>query len=191
MESQLSTSTANVTITIAGEAAANVTSISPSAAIRLPAIKLESFSVDLETWALIWKQFKQLLTSINKNILLRGYIEEETDHLVEGIAVIAETYYETKKILEARYGDKNRIIQVHLDYLEDVKVFRYVTTEALISTYIACNRRLQALRAIGEGVNGYGRVLAPKVLRTFPDDKCRRWNVHAKREGISEGDILS
>jgi hypothetical protein len=109
---------------------------------------------------------------------------------VEGIAVVAETYEETKKILEARYGDKNRIIQAHLDYLEDVKPIRYVTPEALNSTYIDCNQRIPALRALGQDVNVYGRVLAPKVLHAFPDDICRRWIVHSKREGISEGDIL-
>jgi hypothetical protein len=88
--------------------------------------------------------------------------------------VVVETYEETKKILEARYGDKNRIIQAHLDYLEDVKPIKYATPEALNSTYIDCNQRIQA----------------PKVLGAFPDDICRRWIVHAKREGISEGDIL-
>jgi len=103
--------------------------------------------------------------------------------------VVAETYEKTKKILETRYGDKNRIIQAHLDYLEEVKSIKYATPEAHNSTYIDCNRLIQALRALGEDVNGYGRVLAPKVLRAFPDDICRRWIVHAKREDISEGDL--
>jgi hypothetical protein len=71
----------------------------------------------METWAHFWEQFKQSidddpsLTAINKHIFLRGYLEEEPNHLVEGIAVVAKTYEETKKILEARYGDKNRIIR--------------------------------------------------------------------------------
>jgi len=110
--------------------------------------------------------------------------------LVEGIAVVAETYEETKKILEASYGDKSRITEAHLDYLEDVTPNKYATPEALNSTYIDCNRRIQTLRALGEDVNGYGRVLGPKILRAFPDNICGQWNVHTKREGISEGDIL-
>jgi len=74
--------------------------------------------------------------------------------------------------------------------VEDVKPIKYATPKALNSTYIDCNRRIQALRALGEDVNEYGRVLAPEVLRAFPDDICGHWIVHAKREGISEGDIL-
>jgi len=55
--------------------------------------------------------------------------------------------------------------------------------------YTDCNRRIQALCAV-EDANGYGRVLAPKVFHAFPDNLCCRWINHAKREGISEGDIL-
>jgi hypothetical protein len=41
--------------------------------------------------------------------------------------MVAETHQKTKEILEARYGDKNRIIQAHMDYLEDVKPIKYAT----------------------------------------------------------------
>jgi len=57
--------------------------------------------------------------------------------------------------------------------------------------FIECHRRIQALRAHGEDVSGYGRVIAPKILLAFPDDLCLRWFVHAKREGHSEVDVLS
>ena len=57
------------------------------------------------------------------------------------------------------------------------------------ATYIECNRRIQALRAMGEDVKAYGRVLVPKILRAFPDDICRRWIIQVKREGHSEGDV--
>ena len=77
-----------------------------------------------------------------------------------------------------------------MDYLEDVKPIKYANPEALNSTYIDCKRRIQAIRVLGEDVNVYGRVPAPKVLRVFLDDICRRWIVHAKRKGIPEGDIL-
>ena len=49
--------------------------------------------------------------------------------LLEGIAVVTHTYEETKIILLARYGDKNRTIQAHLDYLENVRPIQYPTPE--------------------------------------------------------------
>ena len=100
MERLLALSTANVTITDTREA------IPAAATIRLPPIKLEPFSGDIETWVRFWEQFTQSidndpwLSTINKHIFLWGYLEEEPKHLVEDIAVIAETYGETKKILK-------------------------------------------------------------------------------------------
>jgi len=40
-----------------------------------------------------------------------------------------------------------------------------------------------------ENIDNYGRILAPKILRGFPDDICRQRIIHAKREQLSEGDI--
>lgn len=191
IEKRLTISTANVKITDTSATAA-----APSATLRLPPIRLEPFSGDIETWARFWEQFEQSidkdpsLSIINKHIFLRGYLEGEPKHLIEGIAVIADTYEETKRILQARYGDKNRIIQAHLDYLEAIKPIQYPTPEALNLTFIDCHRRIEALKALGEDVNGYGRVLAPKILRAFPDDICRRWIIHVKQEGLSEGNML-
>jgi hypothetical protein len=115
-------------------------------------------------------------------------LDGEPKHFVGGIAVTAENYEETKRILHAKYGDKNRIIQAHLDYLEDLKPIRSASPDLMNTTYVECNRRLQALRALGKNIDNYGRILAPKILRAFPDDICRRWVIHAKRQ-LSEGDM--
>jgi len=80
--------------------------------------------------------------------------------------VVPETY-EQIRILEAYYGNKYRVIQAHL---EDITPIKYPTPEALNSTYIDRNLHIQVLPALGEDINGYGRVLAPKLLRAFPDD---------------------
>jgi hypothetical protein len=101
------------------------------------------------------------------NVFLREYLEGEPKMLVDGIAVTASAYEDTKKILRDRYGDKDRIIQVHLDYLEDVTPIHSAAAEALNTMYIECNRRIQALRVMGEDVKAYSRVLIPKILRAL------------------------
>jgi len=82
--------------------------------------------------------------------------------LVDGIAVTASADEDTKKILRDRYGDKDRIIQGHLDYLEEVTPIRSASAEALNTTYIECNRHIQALR---EDVKAYVRALDTKDSR--------------------------
>ena len=127
---------------------------------------------------------------IYKHVILRGYLDGEPKMLVHGIAVSAPTYEETKRIIRDRYGDKDRIIQAHLDYLEEVTPIRCATANALNTTYIECNRLIQAIRAMGEDIKACGRVLVPKILRAFPDDICRRWIIQMKRQGHSERDVL-
>jgi hypothetical protein len=167
--------------------------------VKLPAIKLDTFKGDVETWARFWEQFRSSidedtsLSTANKHVFLRRYLEGEPKMLVEGIAVTANTYEDTKRILVAKYGDPNRIIQAHLDFFFFFGKFASSTgchPEGMKFTYIECHRRIQTLRALGEDVNRYGRVFAPKILRAFPSDICQRWIVYVKRLNLSEGDIL-
>jgi hypothetical protein len=72
-------------------------------------------------------------------------------------------------------------MQAHIDYLEEVTPIRFASAEALNTTYIECNHRIQALQAWGEDVKAYGKVLVPKILRAFPDDICRRWIIEVTR----------
>jgi len=87
--------------------------------LKLPPLKLEPFAGDVETWARFWEQFVSsidkdpTLSTVNKHVFLRGYLEGELKMLVDGIAVTASAYEDTKKILHDRYSDRNRIIQVH------------------------------------------------------------------------------
>ena len=124
--------------------------------VKLPPLKLEPFAGDVETWARFWEQFESskekdaTLSTVNKHVFLRGYFEGEPKMLVDGIAATASAYEDTKKILHDRYGAKNRIIQAHLDYLEEVTAIRFASEEALNTTHIEYNRRIQALRAMGK-----------------------------------------
>ncbi|KAF8783509.1 hypothetical protein HNY73_013663 [Argiope bruennichi] len=163
--------------------------------VKLPKIKLEPFNGDVELWQSFWEQFQSSidnnpnLSVIDKHVFLRGYLQDEPKRLIDGISIIADTYEATKKLLMDKYGDKNRIIQAHLDFLENLTPIRNLSPTSLNEVFIECNRRLQALRALGEDVNSYGRILTPKILRAFPDDICRRWIIFAKRQKISEGNI--
>ncbi|GFU45791.1 DUF1758 domain-containing protein [Nephila pilipes] len=78
----------------------------------------------------------------------------------------------TKEILKSKYGNKDKIIQAHLDYLENLTPIKDLSPSALNELYMDCNRRLQALDALGEKTQSYGRILTPKILRSFPHEIC-------------------
>jgi hypothetical protein len=112
----------------------------------------------VETWTRFWEQFKSsidqdtTLSTINNHVFVRGYLEGEPKKRVDGIAVTASAYEDTKKILRDLYVDKGRIKQTHLDYSEEVTPIPSASAEVLNTTYIECNRRFQTLRALGEDV---------------------------------------
>ena len=127
----------------------------------------------MENWSRFWEQFRSSidedasLSTINKHVFLRGNLEGEPKMLVDGIAVTANMYEETKKILLARYGDTNRIIQAIWIFSKVYPTETSATPDELNTTFIECHRRIQALRALGEDVNGYGRVLVPRYYEPF------------------------
>ena len=128
----------------------------------MPTIKLEPFAGDIETWSRFLEKFEssvvknRSVSTINKHVFLRGYLEGEPKRLIDGIAVTEETYEQTKKILQARYCEKNIIIQAHLDYLEDLQPAQPDSPKVLNSTYVECHRRIQALKALGENIDVMG-----------------------------------
>jgi len=82
------------------------TTIAPT--IKFPTLKLEPFSCDIVSWPRFWEQFQSSVdinpsvSQINKHVFLRGYLDGEAKHLVDGIAVTAETYEEIKRILHTK-----------------------------------------------------------------------------------------
>jgi hypothetical protein len=75
--------------------------------VKLPLIRLEPFSGDVETWARFWEQFESStdkdpsLSKVNKHVFLRGYLQGEPKLLVDGIAVSTSTYENTTSILQS------------------------------------------------------------------------------------------
>jgi hypothetical protein len=106
---------------------------------------------DIETWAHFWERFESSivtdpsLSTINKHVFLRGYLEGEPKMLVDGIAVTASTYNSTKEILRVKYGDPSRIIQAHLDFLENIRPIQSAVPEELQLLY-SCTFRFPLLQ---------------------------------------------
>lgn len=93
----------------------------------LPTIKSEPFNGNTTSWSRFWVQYESSVnkilpvSNINKHVFLCGYLDDEPQRLLDGATVTEETYEITKKILQARNGDKNRIIHAHLDYSENIQ----------------------------------------------------------------------
>ncbi len=92
-------------------------------------------------------------------------------------------------MLYSKYGDVNRSIQSHIDYIEALNPNISPAQHNISELYIDCNSQIQSLRALGEDVNALGCMIAPKILRAFPEDICRRWISHTKHTNVQETDL--
>ncbi|GBN45859.1 hypothetical protein AVEN_159203-1, partial [Araneus ventricosus] len=128
--------------------------------VKLPTMKIEPFDGDTEKFHMFFEQFSSAV-DLNQRL---STIDKH---------VYLRGYLKDEP---ARLVDG---ISITAEMYETVKK----------SLKIECNRRLQALTALGDDINAYGRILTPEILRAFPNDVCRRWIIHAKREKISESDI--
>ncbi|GFU53508.1 integrase catalytic domain-containing protein [Nephila pilipes] len=169
----------------------------PNVTINLPTVNINTFYGKIEEFHSFWERFEncidknESLSQIDKQVFLRGYLDAEAKRLVDGISITADTYTMTKEILKSKYGNKDKIIQAHLDYLENLTPIKDLSPSALNEMYIDCNKRLQALDALDEKTQSYERILAPKILRAFPHEICRNWVVYTKRENLAESDIAN
>ncbi|GFQ90355.1 integrase catalytic domain-containing protein [Trichonephila clavata] len=163
--------------------------------VKLSIVNINTFYGGIEEFHSFWERFEncidknESLSLIDKHVFLWGYLDAEAKRLVDGISITADTYTMTKEILKSKYGNKDKIIQAHLDYLENLALIKDLSPSVLNELYIDCNRRLQALDALGEKTQSYGRILAPKILRAFPHEICCNCVVYAKRENLAESDI--
>ncbi|GFR19886.1 DUF1758 domain-containing protein [Trichonephila clavata] len=75
--------------------------------------------------------------TIDKHVFLRGYLDAEAKRLVDGISITTDTYTMTKEILKSKYGNKDKIIQAHLDYLENLTPIKDLSLSALNEFFIS------------------------------------------------------
>ena len=123
--------------------------------MKLPAMELDTFGGNVETWSGFQEQFR---TSINEDASL-SVIKKDVPPRVLGWGdenfsarnfVTANTCEETKKFLLARHADTNRIIQAHLDFLDGIPPSKSATPEESNNTFIECHNRIQAIKDLGK-----------------------------------------
>ena len=112
----------------------------------------------------------------------------EPKDLVDGIAVTSDTYEQTRNILKSNMAARIESSKVTLISWR-ILILRPQAVQRLSMPPIECHKRIQALRALGEDVDSYGRVLAPKLLRAFPEEICKNWLVYARRQKIQKDNL--
>ena len=96
---------------------------SESPKVKLPKIDLKRFNGDLTHWTSFWESFESAvdknssLSNVDKFNYLNSLLERSAADAVAGLALTSANYMEAIAILKKRYGNKQLIINRHMEIL--------------------------------------------------------------------------
>ncbi|XP_062541982.1 uncharacterized protein LOC134209979 [Armigeres subalbatus] len=140
------------------------------AKVKLPEIKLPSFSGKIHDWVPYRDSFRimihdnPLLSDVDRFTYLRSSLVGDALQEVSSIELSAANYEVAWKLLESRYENKKLIVKAHLDALfavESLKKESYGGLNQLIGDF---EKNLQMLERIGEKPSDWSTILAYIIL---------------------------
>ncbi|CAB4040922.1 Hypothetical predicted protein [Paramuricea clavata] len=94
-----------------------------SAKIKLPKLSLKKFKGDIKEWTPFWNSYTSAiydnpdLSDIDKFNYLNSLLESKAADAISGLKIIYANYQEAVDVLNQRFGDKQQIINSHMDSL--------------------------------------------------------------------------
>ena len=155
---------------------------------RLPQIVLPKYSGDPTKWPSFWDQFTALIdkssrSQVEKFVYLNSFLSGEAAAVIDGLALTDANYSSAKKLLEDRFGRKEKIIFSHIQALLNISSSKSDNNWAL---YDKLQGHIRSLENLGIEGDTYGVILTPLVLHQLPSHFRLEW---ARTSGGKESDL--
>ena len=132
---------------------------SGSSKVRLPKLHIPSFDGNFKDWSVFWDSFdsainsNQSLTPIGRFFYLRASLRGSAAATINGLSLSSANYEAAVALLKERYGDPQKIINVHMDALVNLPIVENARDlEALRHLYDEVEANVRALSALGRKV---------------------------------------
>ncbi|XP_062538173.1 uncharacterized protein LOC134206469 [Armigeres subalbatus] len=165
--------------------------VSQFAKVKLPEIKLPSFSGKLHDWVPYRDSFRSLihgnslLSDVDRFTYLRSSLSGDALQEVSSIDLSAANYTVAWKALESRYENKKLIVKAHLDALFAVDSLKKETYEGLNQLIGEFEKNLQMLEEIGEKPSDWSTILAYMVCTRLDLATLRQWETHHNSKEVA------
>ena len=89
--------------------------------VKLPKIELQKFDGNIVNWQTFWDQYnssvhsQETLSAIDKFSYLKGLLCTQASECISGLALTTENYEEAIVLLTERFGNKQLLINAHMD----------------------------------------------------------------------------
>ena len=145
--------------------------------VKLPKLELKKFDGDHSKWISFWDSFEasvhknESLTAIDKFNYLNSLLERSAAEAISGLSLGASNYEEAIDILKARFGNKQQIINRHMEILLNLEsVTSHYHVRSLRQLHDTVESNVRSLKSLGVSRESYGGLLSSILMNKLPQE---------------------
>ena len=145
--------------------------------VRLPKLTIKPFNGKLTAWPPFWDSFKSAihenpeLSKVDKFNYLRSMVTHGALEAISGLTLTGPNYDEAVTILEKRFGNKQLIVNKHMDHLLNADgVTSPHDVKGLRRLYDTIESNVRSLNSLGVKAESYGSLLSSVVINKLPSE---------------------
>ena len=121
------------------------------------------------------------LSDVERFMYLQSFLKGDAEKAIGGLEVTGENFQEAMAILEGRFGNKQLIVNSHMEVLVQIEAVEdEKDTKGLREMYDQVEVQLRSLRTLGVDPETHGILLIPLMKRKLPDEinllLCRKFD---------------
>ena len=145
--------------------------------VKLPKLDLRKFDGDMSKWPSFWDAFESSVHSntklapIDKFKYPNSLLVKSASEATSGLSLTAASYDEAVAILKRRFGNKQLIIDRHMETLLNINsVQSGLNIQALRQLHDLIESQVRSLTSLGVSSSSYGSLLSSVVMSKLPQD---------------------
>jgi len=153
--------------------------------VKLPSIKLPTFSGQIEEWKRYADTFKTLihdsdLSNVQKHQYLVGSLSGPAARVIESIEIADQNYQIAWRLLRERYEDERAIRKKYIQCIFEMPQLQRESARAIRELVDHVQGHLRVLQAMKLPTEHWGELIIYLVERALDNATRRRWEEHAE-----------
>ena len=145
--------------------------------VRLPKLTIKPFNGKLTAWTPFWDSFNSAihenpeLSKVDKFNYLRSMVTHGALEALSGLTLTGANYDETVEILRKRFGNKQLIVNKHMEQLLNTDgVTSQHDVRGLRHLYDVIETNVRSLDSLGVKAESYGSLLSSVLMNKLPSE---------------------
>ena len=146
-----------------------------SAKIKLPKLSLKKFKGDIKEWTPFWDSYTSAihdnpdLSDIDKFNYLNSLLESKAAEAIAVLKITSANYQEAVDVLNQRFGDKQQIINSHMDSLLQLPAVTSLhDVQSIRQLYNKVESHIRGLKSLGVETATYGNLMISILMQRLP-----------------------